>query len=242
MQGWLLCLRPRAPAHNNTLAGENTPRSTGTARRQPTLNITSAPRWPQIYVIYYSTYGHIAALAKAMKGEHLPRAPMAVPRMKCAGVRGSPRRSPRRPRPRARLAEGIDSVDGVEGVLYQVAETLPAEVLEKMHAAPKDEEVPVIDPKTINEVGAARARSCGTRRRTQGAGTMARSRQPRPARGGLHALSSCALTLTAGEIAAPCLGTDAAPNPLPLSPGRWLCFWLPHALRHDGRPDEGGPR
>ncbi|KAI8470509.1 MAG: flavoprotein-like protein, partial [Monoraphidium minutum] len=67
----------------------------------------------KIYVIYYSTYGHMATLAKAMK-------------------------------------EGIDSVEGVEGVLYQVAETLPEDVLSKMHAAPKGD-APLIDPKTINE-------------------------------------------------------------------------------------------
>lgn len=65
-------------------------------------------------MIYYSTYGHVSALAKAMK-------------------------------------EGIDSVDGVEGVLYQVAETLPGEVLSKMHAPDKDEAVPVVDPHTIDE-------------------------------------------------------------------------------------------
>jgi len=49
----------------------------------------------------------------------------------------------------------------MEGVLYQVAETLPAEVLEKMHAPPKDEEVPVVDPHTIDQVrgGSARARA-----------------------------------------------------------------------------------
>lgn len=68
----------------------------------------------KVYVIYYSTYGHVAKLAKAMK-------------------------------------EGIDSVEGVEGVLYRVAETLPAEVLEKLHAPPADEEVPVVDPHAINE-------------------------------------------------------------------------------------------
>lgn len=34
----------------------------------------------------------------------------------------------------------------------QVAETLPADVLSKMHAAPKAEDVPVIDPHVINEV------------------------------------------------------------------------------------------
>ncbi len=48
------------------------------------------------------------------------------------------------------IKEGVDSVDGVEGVLYQVAETLPEDVLAKMHAAPKPD-VPVVDPHTINE-------------------------------------------------------------------------------------------
>jgi NAD(P)H dehydrogenase (quinone) len=65
-------------------------------------------------VIYYSMYGHIGALAKALK-------------------------------------EGVDSVDGVEGVLYQVAETLPADVLEKMHAPAKDAAVPVAVPGTIDQ-------------------------------------------------------------------------------------------
>jgi len=41
------------------------------------------------------------------------------------------------------VKEGVDSVEGCEGVLYQVAETLPAEVLAKMHAPPKPD-VPVI--------------------------------------------------------------------------------------------------
>lgn len=41
------------------------------------------------------------------------------------------------------IKEGVDSVEGAEGVLYQVAETLPAEVLEKMHAPPKSD-VPII--------------------------------------------------------------------------------------------------
>lgn len=33
----------------------------------------------------------------------------------------------------------------------QVAETLPAEILEKMHAAPKDADVPVITPDRLPE-------------------------------------------------------------------------------------------
>jgi NAD(P)H dehydrogenase (quinone) len=46
----------------------------------------------------------------------------------------------------AAVKKGVDSVEGVEGILYQVAETLPAEVLGKMHAPPKDADVPVISP------------------------------------------------------------------------------------------------
>lgn len=68
----------------------------------------------KVYIIYYSMYGHIAAMARAVK-------------------------------------KGIDSVEGVEGVLYQVAETLPAEVLAKMHAPPKAEDVPIIDPHIIDQ-------------------------------------------------------------------------------------------
>jgi len=49
-----------------------------------------------------------------------------------------------------KIKEGVDSVEGCEGVLYQVAETLPAEVLEKMHAPPKPD-VPVLDPKDLPE-------------------------------------------------------------------------------------------
>lgn len=46
------------------------------------------------------------------------------------------------------VKEGLESVPGVEVELYQVAETLPAEVLEKMHAPPKPE-VPVLNPKDL---------------------------------------------------------------------------------------------
>ena len=43
-----------------------------------------------------------------------------------------------------KVKEGVDSVDGCEAVLYQVPETLPEEVLSKMHAPPKDADIPVI--------------------------------------------------------------------------------------------------
>uniref|UniRef100_A0A7S3QL93 NAD(P)H dehydrogenase (quinone) n=1 Tax=Dunaliella tertiolecta TaxID=3047 RepID=A0A7S3QL93_DUNTE len=61
----------------------------------------------KVFIVYYSTYGHVRQLAVAMK-------------------------------------QGIDSVEGVEGVLYQCPETLPKEVLEKMHAPPKPSD-PVIN-------------------------------------------------------------------------------------------------
>jgi len=43
-----------------------------------------------------------------------------------------------------KVKEGIDSVEGCEGVLYQVPETLSEEVLAKMGAPPKDADVPII--------------------------------------------------------------------------------------------------
>lgn len=55
----------------------------------------------------------------------------------------------------AKLAEeilkGANSVEGVEATLYQVPETLPAEVLGKMHAPPKNDAVPLIDVHTLPE-------------------------------------------------------------------------------------------
>lgn len=43
-----------------------------------------------------------------------------------------------------RMKKGVDSIDGVEGVLYRVPETLPAEVLEQMKVPQKGIEAPVI--------------------------------------------------------------------------------------------------
>ncbi|XP_068343965.1 probable NAD(P)H dehydrogenase (quinone) FQR1-like 2 [Pyrus communis] len=43
-----------------------------------------------------------------------------------------------------RMKKGVDGVEGAEGVLCRVPETLPAEVLEAMKAPPKDPEIPEI--------------------------------------------------------------------------------------------------
>lgn len=46
--------------------------------------------------------------------------------------------------------KGIEKVAGVEVDVYQVAETLPEEVLSKMHAPAKASDVPVLeDPSTL---------------------------------------------------------------------------------------------
>lgn len=61
----------------------------------------------RIFIVFYSMYGHVEALAKKMK-------------------------------------EGIDGIEGVEGSLFRVPEILSPQVLEQMHAPPKDESIPVI--------------------------------------------------------------------------------------------------
>ncbi|CAM6127599.1 unnamed protein product [Calypogeia fissa] len=49
------------------------------------------------------------------------------------------------------VLKGANSVEGVEASLWQVPETLPQEVLDKMHAPPKDPEVPIIDVHKLPE-------------------------------------------------------------------------------------------
>ncbi|MED6131496.1 hypothetical protein PIB30_010249 [Stylosanthes scabra] len=68
----------------------------------------------KIYIVYYSTYGHVEKLAQEIK-------------------------------------KGADSVEGVEATLWQVAETLPQEILEKMRAPPKNTDVPIITPNQLTE-------------------------------------------------------------------------------------------
>ncbi|CAI9099698.1 OLC1v1036558C1 [Oldenlandia corymbosa var. corymbosa] len=61
----------------------------------------------KLYIVYYSTYGHVEKLAKEIKK---------------------------------------GAVDGVEATLWQVPETLSEEILGKMNAPPKSDDVPVIHP------------------------------------------------------------------------------------------------
>ena len=66
-----------------------------------------------VFVIYYSMYGHVQALARE-------------------------------------ICKGLEKA-GVNAQLFQIAETLPQEVLEKMHAPPKATDVPVITPDKLTE-------------------------------------------------------------------------------------------
>jgi NAD(P)H dehydrogenase (quinone) len=68
---------------------------------------------PTVYVIYYSTYGHVKRLAKE-------------------------------------IIKGLQK-SGVNAKLFQVAETLPQEVLSKMFAAPHDDSVPIITAELLAE-------------------------------------------------------------------------------------------
>uniref|UniRef100_A0A1D1ZG65 NAD(P)H dehydrogenase (quinone) n=1 Tax=Anthurium amnicola TaxID=1678845 RepID=A0A1D1ZG65_9ARAE len=61
----------------------------------------------RIFIVFYSMYGHVEALARRVK-------------------------------------RGVDGIEGAEGVLYRVPETLSEEVLEQMKAPPKDPSVAVI--------------------------------------------------------------------------------------------------
>ena len=49
------------------------------------------------------------------------------------------------------MKEGVDSIEGVEGVLYRVPETLSKEVLELMKAPQKDDQVPLISADKLVE-------------------------------------------------------------------------------------------
>ncbi|GLE08440.1 hypothetical protein PINS_up019623 [Pythium insidiosum] len=67
----------------------------------------------KIALVYYSTYGHIATVAEAIK-------------------------------------EGVQKVDGVSVDIYQVPETLPQDVLDKMHAPPKRDH-PIATPDVLKD-------------------------------------------------------------------------------------------
>ncbi|TPX63752.1 NAD(P)H dehydrogenase (quinone) [Spizellomyces sp. 'palustris'] len=67
----------------------------------------------KVAIIYYSMYGHVGQLARAIK-------------------------------------KGVESV-GLKGDLYQIPETLPKDVLEKMHAPGQDPNVPLATMETMEE-------------------------------------------------------------------------------------------
>jgi NAD(P)H dehydrogenase (quinone) len=48
------------------------------------------------------------------------------------------------------VIKGLETA-GVNAKLFQVAETLPQDILDKMHAPPKDPNVPVISPDKLPE-------------------------------------------------------------------------------------------
>ncbi|KAG6508732.1 hypothetical protein ZIOFF_034112 [Zingiber officinale] len=50
-----------------------------------------------------------------------------------------------------KMKEGVDSIEGAQGILYRVEETLPQEVLEKMRAPPKDPAIPLISAAELTE-------------------------------------------------------------------------------------------
>jgi len=77
----------------------------------PTDPQTEPKSMPKVAIVYYSMYGHVKAMADAVK----------------SGLEGA----------------------GCEATLLQVPETLPAEVLEKMHAPAKPEDVAIADPQVL---------------------------------------------------------------------------------------------
>lgn len=68
-----------------------------------TFRLLNRRRGWQVFVVFYSMYGHIKTMAETVK-------------------------------------EGLEEA-GCEVSLYQIAETLPQEILDKMHAPPKDDSV-----------------------------------------------------------------------------------------------------
>ncbi|KAJ7536937.1 hypothetical protein O6H91_12G089200 [Diphasiastrum complanatum] len=53
-----------------------------------------------------------------------------------------------------KIKEGVQSVEGVEAYLFRVPETLHQDVLDKMHAPPKDETVPIITANDLPDADA----------------------------------------------------------------------------------------
>ncbi|CAA0835953.1 Probable NAD(P)H dehydrogenase (quinone) FQR1-like 1 [Striga hermonthica] len=66
----------------------------------------------KVYIVYYSTYGHVERLAQEIK-------------------------------------KGVESIPEVEAKLWQVPETLTDDILAKMGAPPKNNDVPIISPNEL---------------------------------------------------------------------------------------------
>ncbi|GIL89009.1 hypothetical protein Vretimale_16286 [Volvox reticuliferus] len=82
----------------------------------PSENASDLPKKLKVFLIFYSTYGHIYTLAKTYKA-------------------------------------ALEALEDIEVSIFQVAETLPKDVLEKMHAPPKPD-VPLADPHNLPEADA----------------------------------------------------------------------------------------
>ncbi|XP_061354909.1 probable NAD(P)H dehydrogenase (quinone) FQR1-like 2 [Gastrolobium bilobum] len=90
------------------------PKNDATSRSQEVPPPPQEVKKLKVFIVYYSTYGHVESLAISLK-------------------------------------KGVDSIEGVEGVLYRVMETLPKEVLQLMSAPEKDDQVPLISAEKLVE-------------------------------------------------------------------------------------------
>ncbi|GLI59724.1 hypothetical protein VaNZ11_001670 [Volvox africanus] len=87
-----------------------------TEAASPAAEVSNPPKKLKIFLIFYSTYGHIYKLAETYKA-------------------------------------ALETLEDIEVSIFQVAETLPKDVLEKMHAPPKPD-IPLADPHRLPEADA----------------------------------------------------------------------------------------
>ncbi|KAK7264320.1 hypothetical protein RJT34_31927 [Clitoria ternatea] len=90
------------------------PRDDASGTNQEGQQAEAAVKKLKVFIVFYSTYGHVESLAKSLK-------------------------------------KGMDSIEGVEGVLYRVVETLSKEALQMMKAPEKDDHVAVISAEKLVE-------------------------------------------------------------------------------------------
>lgn len=109
----------------------------------------------KVAVIYYSVRGarpHFSPHPRSPATLDTPEPSRGVPALCIAPTRiatsGRPQTYGHMAKMAHKVAEGINSVEGCHADVFQVAETLSAEILEKMHAPPKASD-PVIDAATM---------------------------------------------------------------------------------------------